>query len=209
MTNRSLIFWDFMAKRYSRQPIADEEAYQKKLEVTRGYFKPDMKVMEFGSGTGSTAIIHAPYVKHILAIAGSTKMTEIARGKADKENIRNVTFKTSTIDEFDVLDQTYDAVMGLSILHLLKNKEEVITKVYKMLKTGGIFVTSTTCMGNTMKFAKFIAPIGRLFGLVLRVFTTEELKKSMTDAGFLIDHEWQPPGKNKAVFIVAKKPGRK
>ena len=52
MTNRSLIFWYFMAKRYSRQPIADEKAYQKKLEVTRGYFKPHMEVMEFGSGTG-------------------------------------------------------------------------------------------------------------------------------------------------------------
>ena len=79
-----------MAKRYSKQPIADEEAYQEKLEVTRGYFKPDMEVMEFGSGTGSTAIIHSPHVKHILAIDGSSKMTEIARGKADKENIRKI-----------------------------------------------------------------------------------------------------------------------
>lgn len=207
MANHSLKFWDFMAKRYSKQPIADERAYQKKLEVTRGYFKSDMEVMEFGSGTGSTAIIHSPYVKHIRAIDGSSKMIEIARGKADKENIRNVTFETSTIDDFDAPDQTYDAILGLSILHLLNNKDEVTAKVYKMLKPGGIFVTSTVCMGDTMKFAKFIAPIGRIFGLVLRVFTTEELKKSITDAGFLIDYEWKPSGKTRAVFIVAKKVG--
>jgi len=207
MIGHSLKFWDFMAKRYSKQPIADKEAYQKKLEVTRGYFRLDMEVMEFGSGTGSTAITHAPFVKHILAIDGSSKMTEIARGKADKENIRNIIFETSTIDDFDTPDQTYDAVLGLSILHLLNNKDEIIAKVYKMLKPDGIFVTSTICMGDTMKFAKFIAPIGRLFGLVLKVFTTEELKKSMTDASFKIIYEWQPPGKNKAVFIVAKKTG--
>lgn len=45
-----------MAKRYARQPIADEAAYRRKLEVTRTYFRPDMHVLEFGCGTGSTAL---------------------------------------------------------------------------------------------------------------------------------------------------------
>jgi len=198
-------FWDLMAKRYSKQPLADEEAYQKKLQVTRKYFRPDMEVFEFGCGTGSTAIAHAPYVKHILAIDGSRKMIEICQGKADAGNIKNVTFEQSTIDEFSTPDNTYDAVLGLSILHLLKNKEEIIAKVHKMLKPGGIFVTSTICIGDDQKFIKFVAPIMMLVGLVLKIFTKEELKKSLTNAGFKIDYEWQPPGKGKAVFIVGKK----
>ena len=199
-------FWDKIAKRYSKQPIADEAAYQKKLRVTREYFQPDMEVLEFGCGTGSTAITHSPYVKHIQAIDISSKMIEIAQGKADAKNVENVTFRRSTIDEFSVSDQTLDAVLGLSILHLLDNKEEVIAKVYKMLKPGGIFVTSTACLGDTMKFFKVIAPIGKLFGLMLKVFTAKELEDSLTDAGFEIDYHWQP-GKGKAVFIVAKKTG--
>ncbi len=132
-----------MADRYSKQPIADEAAYQKKLQVTREYFRPDMEVLELGCGTGSTAIKHAPYVKHILAIDISSKMIEIAQGKADVEKVENVTFEQSTIEELSVSDQTLDAVLGLSILHLLDNKEEIIAKVHKMLKPGGIFVTST------------------------------------------------------------------
>ena len=204
MMDQSAKFWDKMAERYSKQPIADEAAYQKKLQVTREYFKPDMEVLEFGCGTGSTAITHAPYVKHILAIDISSKMIEIAQGKAEAKNAGNVTFKRSTIDEFNVSDQTLDAVLGLSILHLLHNKEEVIAKVHKMLKPGGIFVTSTVCMGDTMKFLKVIAPIGKLFGLNLKVFTTKELEVSLTDAGFEIDYQWQPD-KGKPVFIVAKK----
>ena len=71
-------FWDRVAERYSRQPIADEAAYQKKLEVTRQYFKPDMEVLELGCGTGSTAIKHAPFVRHIRAVDISSKMIEIA-----------------------------------------------------------------------------------------------------------------------------------
>ncbi len=197
-------FWDKIAERYSKQPIADETAYQKKLQVTREYFQPDMKVLEFGCGTGSTAITHAPYVKHIQAIDISSKMIEIAQGKADVEKVENVTFEQSTIEELSVSDQTLDAVLGLSILHLLDNKEEVITKVYKMLKPGGIFVTSTVCMGDTMKLFKVIAPIGKLFGLILKVFTTKELEDNLINAGFQIDYQWQP-GRGKAVFIVAKK----
>jgi ubiquinone/menaquinone biosynthesis C-methylase UbiE len=203
--DQSAKFWDKIAERYSKQPIADEAAYQKKLQVTREYFQPDMEVLEFGCGTGSTAITHAPYVKHIQAIDISSKMIEIAQGKADAKNVENVTFHQSTISEFSVADQTFDAVLGLSILHLLDNKEEVIAKVHKMLKPGGIFVTSTACIGDTMmRFLMVIVPIGKLFGLILKVFTTKELEDSLTDAGFEIDYQWQP-GKGDGVFIVAKK----
>ncbi|OGB23768.1 MAG: SAM-dependent methyltransferase [Burkholderiales bacterium RIFCSPLOWO2_02_FULL_57_36] len=204
--DQSAKFWDRMAERYSKLPIADEAAYQKKLQVTRGYFRLDMEVLEFGCGTGSTAITHAPYVKHIQAIDISSKMIEIAQRKADAKNIENITFKRSSFDEFSAPNQTLDAVLGLSILHLLDNKDEVIAKVHKVLKPGGIFVTSTACIGDSMKFFKLIAPIGKFLGLMplVKVFTTRELEDSLTGAGFEIDYQWQP-GKNKSVFIVAKK----
>ena len=75
-------FWDRLAERYAQQPIADEVAYQTKLKVTRGYLRPDMDLLDFGCGTGGTAIIHAPYVRHIKAIDFSEAMLAIARGKA-------------------------------------------------------------------------------------------------------------------------------
>jgi ubiquinone/menaquinone biosynthesis C-methylase UbiE len=204
--NPSAKFWDKIAKRYSKRPVADEASYQEKLRVTRTYFRPDTEVLEFGCGTGSTAISHSPYVRHIHAIDISSKMIEIAQEKADEGKVPNVTFEQSTIEGVSVPDQSLDAVLGLSILHLLENKEGAIEKVHRMLKPGGVFVTSTTCLGDSMKFFKLIAPIGKLFGLMplLKVFTTGELLASLTDAGFEIDHQWQP-GKGKAVFIVAKK----
>ncbi len=202
--NQPSKFWDKRAEGYSKSPVADEESYQKKLQVTREYLKPDMEILEFGCGTGSTAITHAPYVKHIRAIDVSSKMLEIAQSKADANNVKNISFERSGIDEFSVSDETFDAVLGLNILHLLENKEEVISKVHKMLKAGGIFVTSTVCVGDTrMKFLKVIAPIGKLFGLVLKVFTARELEGSLTHADFEIDYQWQPD--QGVVFIVAKK----
>ena len=201
-------FWDRIAERYAKRPVADEAAYQRKLQVTREYLRRDMEVLEFGCGTGSTAIIHAPYVRHIHAIDISSKMVEIAQRKADAENVTNITFEQATIEEVSVADQTLDAVLALSILHLLENKEAVIAKVHRMLKPGGIFVTSTACLGDTMKYFALIAPIGKFLGFMplVKVFTKQELADSLISAGFQLDHQWQP-GKGKAVFIVAKKTG--
>ncbi|MEO1149168.1 MAG: class I SAM-dependent methyltransferase [Cyanobacteria bacterium J06638_22] len=211
--NASAKFWNKIAEGYSRQPIADEAAYQKKLQVAREYFQPSMEVLEFGCGTGSTAIAHAPYVQHIRAIDFSANMIAIAQAKADAQNIQNVTFEQASIDELIVPDRTYDAVLGLNVLHLLENKEAAIAKVYNMLQPGGVFITSTLCLGDTMAWFKLIAPIGkalRLFPLV-KVFTIKDLEKRLTDAGFAIDYQWQagdyksPIGKAEIVFIVAKK----
>lgn len=204
--NQTVRFWDRIAARYSRQPVADEAAYQKKLQVTREYFRPDMQVLEFGCGTGSTAIVHAPYVSHILALDISSKMLEIAQGKADAKGVKNITFKCAAIDDFAVPDQSLDAVLALNILHLLDDRTAVIARVHRMLKPGGVFVSSTACLGDSMKFFKFVAPIGKFLGLLpqVRVFSIAQLVGSLTDAGFEIEHQWQP-GKNKGVFIVARK----
>ena len=62
------------------------------------------------------------------------------------------------------------------------------------------------CMGDGMRWFKLIAPIGKFFGFfpLVKVFTVSELMKSITDAGFAIDYQWQP-SKDKAMFIIAKK----
>jgi ubiquinone/menaquinone biosynthesis C-methylase UbiE len=204
---QSTKFWDQIAERYAKQPIADEASYQKKLQVSREYFHPEMEVLEIGCGTGSTALLHAAHVKHIRAIDFSAEMIAIAQAKAATQNIDNVTFARSSIDELDLPPQTLDVILGLSILHLLEDKETVIAKLYTMLKPGGLLITSTVCLGDTMAWFKLIAPLGRFFGFfpLVKVFTVQNLVDSLTDAGFMIDYQWQP-AKDKAVFIVAKKP---
>ena len=198
-------FWDKLADRYARQPIADEAAYQRKLEVTRGYLREDMNVLEFGCGTGGTALLHAPHVRHIKAIDFSEAMLGIARGKAAAAGVDNVSFERADITSFAAPDASFDAILGMSILHLLADKGAVIAKVFGLLKPGGVFISSTTCLGDTMGFFKAVAPLGKAVGLLpqLNVFTTEELVRSLTKAGFTIEQQWQP-GKGKAVFIVAR-----
>jgi len=105
-------FWDKIADKYARRPVADEASYQRKLEITRALLRPDMEVVELGCGTGSTALVHAPYVRHIRAIDVSPRMIEIARGKAGASGIENVTFEVSSIDALKVDKESVDVVKG-------------------------------------------------------------------------------------------------
>lgn len=199
-------FWNLIAKFYSKQTIADEAAYEKKLKITQDYFKPDMELLEFACGTGTTAIIHAPYVKHIRAIDFSEKMIAIAKSKAATKNIDNITFEQNRIEELDTKSESFDVIMGHSILHLLKDKDAVIKKVFKLLKPGGLFVSSTICVGDTKGPFRYVAPYLKFIGLPwLSVFNAEQLIESFKKTGFKIEHQWSP-GKDKALFVIAKKP---
>ena len=201
------IFWNRIAEKYSRQPVADEASYRKKLEITRKLLTKEMQVLELGCGTGSTAIAHAPFVKHIRAVDISPEMLAIARTKADAAGITNISFECAAIDALRVADQNVEMVMMHSILHLLEDRGAALAKVHAMLKPGGWLVSSTMCMGDAMWLLKPVLPIMRSLGKaprVVRFFTAKRLVKETSDAGFEIHHQWQP-SRRKALFVVAKK----
>ncbi|MFT5340875.1 MAG: ubiquinone/menaquinone biosynthesis C-methylase UbiE [Paracoccaceae bacterium] len=199
-------FWDWIANRYSKIQINDETAYQTKLEITREHLTPDSRVLEFGCGTGSTALAHAAYAKDIWATDVSHRMIAIAQSKAKALNVDNVAFEQVDIESLTAPDGSFDMVMGHSILHLLDEKEAAIARVFDLLKPGGVFVTSTVCIGNSLWFIKPFLMAGRLIGVLplIRLLTKDGLEKSMTDAGFEIDQSLAMSN-TKVAFIVARK----
>lgn len=206
-TRGDVRFWDRIAKRYARVTISDQAAYEKKLSITQRYFRPDSKVLEFGCGTGSTALTHAPHLGELRAIDVSQKMLDFAAAKAEQAGARNVRFELGSIEALEVDDASLDVVLGLSILHLLRDRRAAIAKVYRMLRPGAVFISSTVCLGDTQRYVGWVASLGRRVGLLpyLEVFTRGELEQCLRSAGFELEHSWQP-GKGKAVFVVARKP---
>lgn len=203
-------FWNRMAAKYARDPVADEASYQYKLRKTQEYFMPDARVFEFACGTGSTAIVHAPFVKSILAVDFSKEMIGIARKKALAAGIGNVNFEVSAIEDFTIPDEGYDVVMGHSILHLVRNRGEVLAKVFSLVKPGGVFVSSTACIDDISPILKWVLPVGTALGLVPHVgaFRSDELIAEIGAAGFEVEHRWRPRP-SAAVFIVARRPAER
>jgi ubiquinone/menaquinone biosynthesis C-methylase UbiE len=119
-------------------------------------------VLEFGCGTGATAVQHAPHVAHIDAIDISEKMLEIGRERAAKSHIENIRFTRGTLSEFNAETGSLDAVLGLNVIHLLPDRQAVFSDVARILKPGGVFISSTACLGSSyMRFIKLIVPLGQ------------------------------------------------
>ena len=201
-------YWDKSAKKYAQSPVADEATYQRKLEETQSFLKEHMRVLEFGCGTGTTALAHAAHVAAIDAIDISQAMIDICQEKAEAAGVGNVHFKRATLTEFAADASTYDAVLGLNVLHLLPNRREAIRETARVLKSGGLFVTSTVCLaGSSLRFLRPLVPIGKLFGLLPDVFVLSEaeLVQELEAEGFTIERQWHHAKDGIAVFIIARK----
>lgn len=203
----ALQFWNRSAKRYAQRPVADQVAYEKKLAITQRYLNPDMRVLEFGCGTGSTALQHAPHVQHYLAIDLSPAMIEIARHKTAGISPENVQFEVGTL-ESHAHAGPFDAVLGLNILHLLEQPQATVATVFSMLAPGGIFVSSTACLADTRRYLKPVLWFARQIGLAPPVtfLSRRQLDDAIRTAGFTLACQWTPDTSPDNYFVVAQKP---
>ncbi len=201
-------FWDKAAEKYSKKAIPDNEKYQQKLSETQGFLSSDMHLLEVGCGTGTTAIHHAPHVQQIDAIDISENMLNIAREKARSAGVNNITFSLGTLEEFNAASCSMDAVLVLNVIHLLANRHSLIVEVARVLKPGGIFVSSTGCLGNSrFRFIKLLVPLLKPLGLMpnVYIFTESELVAEIERAGFVVERQWRHGAQGIEVFIIARK----
>ena len=201
-------FWDNAAEKYAKSPIGNEAVYREKLEATQKYFNAESLVLELGCGTGTTSIYHAPLVKHILATDISNSMLEIGRNRAREAGVENVTFQQATIENFVAEPASFDIVLALNIIHLIDDPAAAVSKVFTLLKPGGVFVSSTACLGDVrFNYYRILIPIMRLLGKAPPVHYVKrsDLERYFADAGFEIDFQ-RPRIKGEAAFFIVKKP---
>jgi len=205
--NKSARYWNRSAERYAEQPIPNAKAYQKKLRLTQHYLTPESNVLEFGCGTGSTALRHAPKVNHILALDYSHAMIRIANRRLADKNFNNVQFKCATLFDLAESDASFDAVLGLNVLHLIEHYQSSIRKAYELLKPGGVFVTSTVCMSSRLSPLKPVLSLCAALGLVPRVefLTEDDLERAITECGFELVEKLPPMKPSRSTFLIATK----
>ncbi|MEQ8264182.1 methyltransferase domain-containing protein [Pseudohaliea sp.] len=201
-------FWDRVAPDYSKQPIADIETYARKLAATQALMQPSMAVLEFGCGTGSTALEHARHVARIDATDVSAAMVAIGRQKARDAGIGNVSFRQAGVEDFEAPDESYDLVLALNLIHLLPDRGAALAKVHRLLKPGGLFVSSTVCLADRLWFLRPAIPVLQWLGKAPYVsfLRAENMLREVASAGFEEQEHWTH-GRTNSLFLVARKPG--
>jgi ubiquinone/menaquinone biosynthesis C-methylase UbiE len=197
--------WNRFAAGYAKRPVDDPEAYQVKLDKTAALATPDMNLLEFGCGTGTTALYHAERVNRIDALDFSSEMIRIAQSKADDAQISNVNFHISTLEDWSVDAGPYQMIMAHSVLHLVNDLDATLKEVRERLHPGDWFISSTVCIRDQSWLIAKLLPLAARTKLIPKVLPlrSDQLERHITGAGFKITEVWRPaPGK--AVFIIAQ-----
>ncbi len=109
------------------------------------YFFEGCNILELGCGTGAiweNKIQHLPVDSSLILSDFSTAMVEGVKQKyADFENVST---EQVDIQEIPYPDNSFDIVIANSMLYHVPNLQKAISEVYRVLKSGGRFYTTTT-----------------------------------------------------------------
>ena len=168
-------------------------------------------VADIGCGTGTDACIAAGLVGssgQVFGIESDSNSLTTARQQASHSRLRNITFTKAYAEKLPLPNECADVVISNGTLSQCANKVKVITEIFRILKPGGFFVSSTVCLANSpWRFIKPLVPLGKLLGLMPDLFILEEaeLANNIEDAGFEIETRWRHGKDNINVFIIARK----
>jgi 2-polyprenyl-3-methyl-5-hydroxy-6-metoxy-1,4-benzoquinol methylase len=152
MINKSEKFWDFVANKYDKTEKHLEPIFLKIHNNIKRHLNKSDILLDYGCGTGTISIEIANHVKEIRAIDISTKMLDIAKRKASEHNIENVDFIQTTIFDERFTKDSFDVILAIGLLHLLKDNKQNIKRIADLLKPGGLFISSTPCLAEKMTF---------------------------------------------------------
>ena len=141
-------FWDKIADKYAASPIKNVEAYEQTMERTRSYLSTDQEVLEVGCGTGSTALLLSPNVKHMTATDISKRMIEIGEAKARDQIVENVTFRQAPLPDETLAPESFDVILCFNTLHLVTDLPAVLRNLRGALKPGGVVISKIVCLAK-------------------------------------------------------------
>ena len=135
--------------------------WQRRVRLLTAHLNPNMHVLEIGCGTGLLTQELQYSEADINAIDISPDLLSIAKKKITSKNIK---FTLENAYDLSFKDESFDTVIGSSILHHL-NINKALSEFYRVLKPGGtICFTEPNMLNPIIAVQKNIPFIKKIMG---------------------------------------------
>jgi FkbM family methyltransferase len=146
----SVSYWDTQAKTFNENTVQMQDLTQKQLN--RLILSPECTVLDVGAGTGRITIPLAKYAKHVTALEPSTNMMALLKVNAQKENVKNIQYLNTCIEDIDATDiESHDIVLSSFSLLMLDVEKALLKMDALARKTVYIFVSASKWMDEEMR----------------------------------------------------------
>ncbi len=136
--------WDRMSQTYRHEIDKRFEPVVRHV-LERAELLPGQCILDLGTGTRSVALQAAPRVTsrgQVMGLDISEKMLAVARERARKLGLDNVTFREGRAEAIPAADTTFDTVCAsLSLMYVIE-RAVAAREIARVLRPGGRFVAA-------------------------------------------------------------------
>ncbi len=161
--------WDEIRQRYF--------GTQFHLEGLLGLLPEDWHVLDIGTGTGYLLPPLARQFARVTAVDPSRSMLGLARQRADKEGLVNVSFRFGSLEDLPLATESVDAALAILVLHHANDMSAALAELHRVVKPEGVLLTVDLAPHSLEVFQREMAD-------PVRGLEPGRLAEAMTTAGW-------------------------
>ena len=97
----------------------------------------EMKVLEYGAGTGITSFLLKDHVKEITLMDNSSEMVRVMTEKIKTSKVKNLKVLNFNLEHSDYKNESFDLIFTQMVLHHVADIDLIISRFKKLLNPGG------------------------------------------------------------------------
>lgn len=185
--SKEVLFWNRLSGRYDGFMRHFAREYPELLRLIAEELPPDASVLEMACGTGIISLSVSPRVRQVTATDLSPAMIDVARGKARKQGLANISFSVQDGYALDFPDESFDVIIIANALHVVPEPERMLKEAARVLKVRGKLLAATYCHGENAK-TRFLFRLLKLTGFrPFREYTSRSFAELIAASGFVVE----------------------
>jgi 2-polyprenyl-3-methyl-5-hydroxy-6-metoxy-1,4-benzoquinol methylase len=156
------------------------------LEIAKGLnANKNLRILDLGCGRGLQTQLLARNAAHVTGIEPDPKRFQLALRDVRSSRVKNkIEFVNGTLEDATLEEGTLDRAVSFCVLEHIPNLDEVLAKIFKLLRSGGELHATVDSLGNMDDQA--LIEKHRKEHAVVQYFTLDTIEETLNRAGFVV-----------------------